>query len=222
MWLFPQPSSPAPSYSIPDLCKLANSGDLILIGNISTNANLIKFVCATQWSHIGIIVEDIKEPHNPFLFEAVLHAGKTPEVINGQLRPGVRVLRLSQALEEYDKKVHVAIRPWQATTPEIYQDYKTKFQQVLMQCIHEWDGLPYEKRWLEFLKSRFWGLGDMKDTYDSIFCSELVGAVYLRMNLLDKSVYHANQFLPDDFCTMGGLEITHPDISWGKEFFIQL
>lgn len=200
------------SSSINDVCLSVRAGDIILFSGTSLNSVLIEAFTASQWSHIGIVIEDpnVDMRGHPLLLESVRSEDGVIDALTHPPRSskGVRIVRLRSYLQNYKGNV-IAVRYLQ--TEERQKEFAQMMNRILLDVQTTLYGRPYEKRWLEFFLARFCTMVcAFNQTPDSFFCSELVAHCYQKAGLLQASRATANSFLPDDFCSTGSLHIHSP------------
>ncbi len=137
------------------------------------------------------------------------------------MRKGVELLPLRQKIFSgwYDR---VAIR----RLTEIDPDKRKELYRDLLEFRKEVQGRPYEKSKTELILSAIDAqeeylsfLRNTKEDLSSLFCSELVAAAYMRMNLIDKEKL-SNEYTPDDFASSGDLKLKMGKLE--KEEYIEL
>lgn len=227
------PTRQAPSsqlnFNIDDVCASVQAGDILLFSGRGLSSACIELFTASQWSHIGVVIEDT-DPHmkgEPLLLESVSAADGVVDACNDDnAAKGVRVVRLRRYLNQY-RGAAIAVRHLQVSTNQ--PQFVAEINLSLLSTLEALHGRPYERRWTEFVMARFCTMMcAFKQTPDSFFCSELVAHCYQKAGLLDPSSASPNSFLPDDFCASGMLHIRSTDlmhygtISLGPEKYVDL
>ncbi len=228
MGIFPSRQVPKNqlSLTVDDLCKIARTGDLILLSGNTWNSWLVESLCSSQWSHCVIVIENLNCLGEPYIFESVRYEDRFVDVLNHSCCNGTRLVHLREYLDTYSGNA-VAIRHLQspAHTQVTFGKY---IETIMFDCIKEFHGRPYEKRWSDYIFARYrdwWG----KETPDALFCSELIAACYMRCGLLPNTHEYprANQYLPDDFSAVGELVLQKPphihyDVKFSEEKYVLL
>lgn len=199
------------SLSIDDACFLVSSGDILLISGTSYSSYFVTSFCASQWSHIAIVYRE--EGGKPMLFEAIKHdddSSPNIDVRTGKHSVGVRLIDMKKYLQSFKGNAIAVRRLLTKGTLGIgclLRKYITREMDLL---IRAYSGLPYEHRLLDFFLARYYIVDQTAMTLDTMFCSKLVAWCYISMGLLPSDGVCANQFLPDDFSSTGGLRLCYP------------
>lgn len=91
---------------------------------------------------------------------------------------------------------------------------------LLWNARQEFDGTPYEKMYLSLLVAAQAGAGWAHEATDSVFCSELIAAVYHRLGWLDKAAGPSSGYTPTDFSTKTRTPLALIGVELGDEIQI--
>jgi hypothetical protein len=199
------------SFGIDDVCNTVRSGDILLFTGDTGEGRLITSLCASRYSHIGIVYRDLDGiDTRPYMLESLKFEDQVPDVKTGLPAKGVRLVDLRVHLETMKQKC-VAVRfLLSKQSLDIEYVLGIHMKKVLDKVIEAERGKPYEEKWSEFIMARFPFIEVNCETPNAFFCSELVAWCYMRAGLLDSKTIPACQFLPDDFSETKLLSLQYP------------
>lgn len=181
--------------SYADLRGELRTGDILLFSGKGGISDGIKFFCGSKWSHVAMVyrfTDNSGDSDSVFCWESTT-LSNIPDAETGKLTRGVQRVELSERLERcFASGYEVSVR-------RLNQNLDMNMLKALDAFRREVSGRPYEKNWLELVKSAYDGwLGMNKEDLSSLFCSEMVAAAYQRMGLLSRDLA-SNEYTPKDF-----------------------
>jgi hypothetical protein len=199
-------SSANASMSIRDVCVSVSSGDLVLISDDSFNADFITTICASRYSHVGIIY---RCGDRPLLLEAVKELGNDIDVSLNARKSGVRLIDFENHLRHFDGK-SIAIRSLLTKkdlgAASILREHMTSVIATIYNHVRD---KPYENSFIDFFIARFPCVEKKAETNDKFFCSKLVAWCYIYAGLLS-TTSPPSSFIPDDFSVTGEMKLSYP------------
>jgi len=153
-------------------------GDIILFNTDFVQGSVVKLLTRSEWDHIGLIIENPKNPKELLMVESI------PD--------GVNIFELNERMDYYLNLSSIGIRRLEAV------EKTQKFAQIMHDFCLEIEHRPYKtmSRAMEFVRALYGT--NQAENLESIFCSELVAAAYKRAGLIDAQVL-SNNILPKDF-----------------------
>lgn len=169
------------------------TGDVLLFSGRSHVSEGIKYLTASNWSHVGLLYRD------PATDELdVWEAGSRADMIDldtGGLHRGVRRVRLTDRLAVYDGEAFVRplAKPLDRDRLAVLETMRTELR-----------GRAYEDSLLEMVLAAYDGpFGDNAPDLSTVFCSELVAEALHRLGVVAPE-RPANEYMPSDFCGRPG------------------
>ena len=181
-----------------DYRRNALTGDIVLVAGTGLAADIIQTFSKSKWSHVGMVVRP--DPMwsvgvDMVLFLESTLAPSARDLRSGEFFRGVRLVPLSEMLQ-YEKNRRAKIGVRTLTSP--LGGYEMR---QFTDARHELMGRPYERNLLELWKSVYDGpLGRNKTALHSVFCSELVAEMLIRMGMMAPE-RPSNEYTPADFAS---------------------
>jgi hypothetical protein len=167
------------------------TGDVVLFRGKGRISRWIRWWCSlvtglrpTWASHVGVAV---REGRRLLLLESTS--------IRGGVK-GVRLTPLSDALAAYDGQVRLR---------RLSMIQTMERRAAIRRFVGGMLGRPYEQNLLELIRSAWTATRNTTAAMDSVFCSELVAALYQHMDLLPE-LPPANNYTPEDFRKGGAVD----------------
>lgn len=168
--------------------KIAKTGDCVLFSGKGRTSASIKWLTASKWSHVGMIICDRIYDH-VLVWESTTLSNLI-DIDTDSYVKGVQVVPLSLRLSTYISDV--GVRP-------LTSALETDQIGSLMRLRKTFTGRPYEENFLELICSAYDGPGgENTEDLQSLFCSELVAEAYQRIGFLDEEK-PSNEYTPADF-----------------------
>lgn len=185
------------------------TGDLVLFSGEGLLSKIVKVATNSKWSHIGLIIYD--EAFDMLTVWESTTLSNTKDMISNQFVRGVQITPLSNRLLNYKGEMAVRILRNRVTAP---------YQKKLAKLRRELRGRDYEHNKLDLLLAAYDGpFGFAKEDLSSVFCSELVAAAYMAMDLLLTGATSASEYTPADFSSSRNLALL--DNKLGEEISLE-
>lgn len=156
------------------------------VGLFSSNdavGAVIRMLTASDWSHVGLILEDEKD-HSLFCFEST---GAAAQIFDGVL-PQVQIASWQDVVDNYNGKIAQRQFKFSGQTP--------KWQDTL-KYVNNNLGKSYEKD-MSSLINAIRGENKKSDV-SSVFCSEMVADCLIQSGYLDETIRLADNYVPGHF-----------------------
>ena len=191
-----------------------DTGDVVLFSGKGLISMGLKIGALCSWSHVAMVVR-VKEPDVALLYQST-PVSKAKDFFDGELKNGVQINVLSEAVNGYSGKV--AIRHLRVDrTPEMF-DGLSRFRKKVK-------NRPYEEHIIQMVKAVWDGpLGHVEEDLSSLFCSELVAEAYQSMGLLpanESGGKPSTEYTPKNFSVEGGRLELLQGASLGEEIVIR-
>lgn len=177
------------------LAPRLKTGDLLLFSGRSHVSEGIKYLTASNWSHVGLLYR-APDSENLDVWEAGSRADMV-DLDTGLRHRGVRRVRLTDRLSVYDGEAFVRplTKPLDPCRLERLEAMRVELR-----------GRAYEDSLLEMFLAAYDGpFGDNEPDLSTVFCSELVAETLHRLDVI-APVRPANEYMPSDFCGRLGRE----------------
>ena len=191
-----------------------DTGDIVLFSGKGLISMGLKIGALCSWSHVAMVVR-AKEPDVALIYQST-PVCKAKDFFDGNLKNGVQINVMSEAVKGYNGKVavrHLSV----ARTPTMLNGLSEFRQEVRDR--------PYEKRIMDMVQAVWDGpLGHVEEDLSSLFCSELVAEAYQRMGLLPRNQSggkESSEYTPKNFSSQGGELDLLLGASLGEEIVIQ-
>ena len=186
------------------------TGDIVLFSSGGVFGSAIQLITRSKWSHVGMVVR-VPEWDFVLLWESVL-ARDMVDLHTGKVKQGVRLTALSDSLTKYD--CDIAVR-------RLSPCLDAKQIKDLQSFREQMKNRPYEKRYLELMKSAYDGVGgNNQECLSSVFCSELVAESYQVMGILPDHT-PSNEYTPADFSSARSHVLQLKEHKLGREEYIK-
>ena len=173
----------------------AQTGDMIGFSGTGIASTAIKVSTRSEWSHIGMTIL-AAEWDALLCWEATLMCN-VPDIESGFIKKGVMLVPLETRIHTYNGKVGIRRIRKPLTVEQLI---------ILRAFRHEVKGRPYEKDYIELIKSAYDGpFGLNTQDLMSLFCSELFAEPCIRMELIDNRL-PSNEYTPGDFLDDGNFD----------------
>ncbi len=170
----------------------AQTGDLIGFSGNGITSTAIKIASKSDWSHIGMVICS-PEWDLVLCWESTLLCN-VPDIESGFIKKGVMLVPLKSRILTYNGAVGIRRIQEPLTIEQLI---------ILRKFRHEVKNRPYEKNYLELIKSLYDGpFGLNTQDLMSLFCSELVAEPCIRMGLIDDKI-PSNEYTPADLMDVG-------------------
>ena len=168
------------------LRKTLRTGDIVLFSGRGFISWIIKKVSGSQYSHVGMIVKNSQ-------YDVVqLYESTTLSKLSG--RKGVQLVSLRDRLISYKGT---------ATVRQLVTEREDWMDRKLLEFMAKHRNKPYERNlWQLFCSAYDSVFGRNKEDMSSIFCSEMIAAIYKLWELLPQRM-PANEYTPADFSQEG-------------------
>ena len=151
------------------------AGDILLVSSSAIITHGVKLATSSQWDHVAMIVSLRGKPNRLRLFEATME--------------GVECYALDDALRVYKESNKIAIRRLRTVRTK-------QMMKGLHDFVDEVKGRPYKQDYWQLVRSVYGA--NQQDDLSSLFCSQLIAAAYITMELLPPDI-PSNNYLPGDF-----------------------
>lgn len=166
-----------------------DTGDVLLFDGASRLSLTLKWFQRSEFSHVGMVVRPPGSDLVMCIESTTL--SNVRDIVNGTGIEGVQLVLLSERLAKYDGTISVR-RLLGPRNPQLWPAFDA--------ARHELHGRPYEQRKWNLIRA--WvdlpGFPDADTDLSSLFCSELVAELYMRMQLLPPRPSSA-EYIPADF-----------------------
>jgi len=169
-----------------EIRPLLKTGDLVFFSGKSAISHFIKRFTLSEFSHVGMVVRSYR-PNVVCLWESTTLSNIAS--IDGEYRKGVQLVELSKRLVTYDGTV--AFRRLRDSLDLDQLDHISELRTTL-------HNRPYEQHALDLIYAAvdipgFTNKGDLS----SLFCSELVAEVYIRLGIISND-QPSDEYTPAD------------------------
>lgn len=174
------------------------TGDIVLFHGKGFFSWAIKFSTKSNWSHVGMVVNDPDVHEEPMIFESTT-LSNVRDSLTGKRRGGVQLVSYKDRINSYNGKI--AVRPLNVSRSDA-------FEEKVKNIINQLHGREYEESLWQLANSS-WDLlpiSENKEDLSSVFCSELVAHIYQELGFLDESK-PSNEYTPGDFEENAKLEL---------------
>lgn len=197
-----------------DLRDNLDTGDIVLFSGKGLISMGLKIGSLCSWSHVAMVVR-VKEPDVVLIYQST-PVCKAKDFFDGNLKNGVQINVMSEAVRGYNGKV--AVRHLAAErTPQMLAGLSRFRQRV--------KDRPYETRIVDMVRAVWDGpLGHVEEDLSSLFCSELVAEAYQHMGLLppnESGGKESTEYTPKNFSSAGGGPELLLGATLGEEIVIQ-
>lgn len=171
-----------------ELMPTLDSGDIVLFGGESRFCRTLKRFMSSHWSHVALVCRP--NGNGPLLLWEATLSSALPDVMTREIAPGVGLYDLTDWITHYEAET--AIR-------RLHIERTPQMRRALLDFYHEVRGRPYERSWLQLVRSMLIPLlTNHEPDLTSLFCSELVAEALIRMKLLARRP-PSNTYSPKDF-----------------------
>ena len=173
------------------------TGDIVLFSGTCLVSRIIRLLCGSKWSHIGMIIIDPAYP-TPLIYESS-HGTNLIGLDLKRKTAGVQLLFLSDRISAF--KGDMVVRRLQGH--DILPEDRTKLLSLRKELV----GVPFEKSVWQMLASEVkHRVLPHREDLSSVFCSELVAECYKVLGLLGHDL-PSNKYSPADFSAKRGLDL---------------
>jgi hypothetical protein len=168
---------------------------------------------------VGIVIETGYWPASKWKSgRKILMEAVCPNVMVDELEPSMRWISHARYDDKSDESLMRLLAYRKLTVPaEMKDEVKSKLEELA----NEFDGRAYEQNFGEIVDSILYQDSEMcctakkqKDEHEqenrlqSVFCSELVAAMFIKCGLMDRGQF-ANNFMPHDFSTANNAKVSN-------------
>jgi hypothetical protein len=161
-----------------------NTGDIILFSGKGLISSLVRWATGSnKWSHIGMVLR-VDSIDTVFCLESTT-LNTARDINSGDKVSGVQLTSLSTRIKTF--KGDIGIR-------QLEKPLSAAKKSILFDFYKEVRGVEYEKSKLDLISAK----SSSKEDLSSIYCSELIGSCYQRINLLPPKP-PSSYYYPHDF-----------------------
>jgi hypothetical protein len=171
------------------LQKNAQTGDILLFSGSSIYSNAIKLFTMSDWTHVAVI---IRRYDGIYVLQSVLRTRKYYKdyLTNEERNSGVMLNTLEDVIEEDKGKIYYR---------QLIISGYTINDQAVNEFLKKVKGKFYETNPIVLVSSV-----DRKNVAkdeDTLFCSELVFAFYLKIGIIENDWENPNNIIPSDYAS---------------------
>ena len=224
-----------PSINVINFIKEANTGDIILFKNLSKSSRFIRKFMNSEYDHVSLVLKN-NENKIVKLYDCIQNENIRLRDFSDSLSLYINIdtekivtRKLNISIEDMEKYIHKFNSNKYENIDKYYLDnmsineIKNKFYQIINEKFENFIIMNSKAKYKFSVCKYLCSSKRVKNETDltkknSYFCSELIAAMYMYSNIMNKK-YDPSCYLPKDFSEKGKIEFIN-GFYFGKETII--